>query len=177
MLTLPTAGTLWTLAGMPKARPFVDADDARGAPMAPYWPPASERPENRGSFNLTALLEHKRPTEFTCVACMQIRPIHQRHDGDRCVDCWDAELRHSRLLPITKPSLIRHGVATTTAGAELIGRLLSAGLTERQAVVLLNSQAGWIAEEIHEALGIARSTVAAHLAAARKILRRNIETD
>jgi hypothetical protein len=58
-----------------------------------------------------------------------------------------------------------------TAGAIVLDRWLAAGLTERQAVVLANSQAGWTLEEIHKALNIARATVAAHLAAGRKILR------
>ena len=64
----------------------------------------------------------------------------------------------------------------TTAGEVLMDRLLNVGLTERQAVVLLNDQAGWTAAEIAEVLKIARSTVAAHLGAARKILRGNLKT-
>ncbi len=58
-----------------------------------------------------------------------------------------------------------------TAGAIVLDRWLAAVLTERQAVVLANKQAGWTLEEIHKALNIGRPTVAAHLAAGRKILR------
>ncbi|GEM_PF-2545123 len=64
-----------------------------------------------------------------------------------------------------------------TAGAIVLDRWLAAGLTERQCVVLLNSQAGWRADEIGDALKIARSTVKAHLAAGRKILREILGTD
>jgi DNA-directed RNA polymerase specialized sigma24 family protein len=69
------------------------------------------------------------------------------------------------------------GNVAVTAGAELLARLLEAGLTERQAVVLLGTQAGWTAEEIHEALKVSRSTVESHLAAARKILKKNLSGD
>jgi DNA-binding CsgD family transcriptional regulator len=63
------------------------------------------------------------------------------------------------------------------AGAELLTRLLDAGLTERQSVVLLGTQAGYTAAEVAEALHIARSTVAAHLSAGRKILKKNRDVD
>jgi DNA-directed RNA polymerase specialized sigma24 family protein len=65
----------------------------------------------------------------------------------------------------------------TTAGEVLLDRLLHAGLTERRAVVLLNAQAGWTVEQIHEALGVAESTVKGHLSAARKILREISKSD
>jgi hypothetical protein len=198
VLKLPTAATLWTLAGMPKdqvspthhptniefreKRPFANTEDVRGAPMASRWPPASKRPENRGSFNLDDWPEPRFP-EFRCAVCMQMRPVHQHRDGDRCVDCWDAGVRLEGSEPgaprggnLVRPHEAMGNVAVT-AGAELLARLLEAGLTERQAVVLLGTQAGWTAEEIHEALKVSRSTVESHLAAARKILKKNLSGD
>ena len=195
VLTLPTAATLWTLAGMPKdqvfpthhpkdigfkaKRPFANAEDVRGAPMASRWRSASKRPENRGSFNLDDL-PNPRFREFRCAVCMQMRPVHQHRNGDRCVDCWDAEIRLGRGTAGPKVSPNRDEAISkvaVTAGAELLDRLLDAGLTTRQSVVLLGTQAGWTAEEIHKALNVSRSTVESHLAAARKILKKNISTD
>lgn len=37
----------------------------------------------------------RRSHEFTCVVCMTLRPINQHHDGDRCVDCFDTEVKPS----------------------------------------------------------------------------------
>jgi DNA-binding CsgD family transcriptional regulator len=64
-----------------------------------------------------------------------------------------------------------------TAGQVVLDRWLAAGMTERQATVLLNVQAGWTAEQIHKVLNIARPTVAAHLAAARRVLERISKID
>ena len=64
-----------------------------------------------------------------------------------------------------------------TAGQVVLDRWLAAGMTERQSIVLLNVQAGWTAEQIHKVLNIARPTVAAHLAAARRVLERISEID
>jgi hypothetical protein len=115
-LSLHVAALRWTTAGMSFDRPFANADEVRGVPVAALWTP-------------------------------------------RCPICGD---------PVRWE---------TTAGEVLLDRLLEVGLSERQAVCLLNVQAGWTAEEIHEVLGIARSTVAAHLSAARKILQKNLRAD
>jgi DNA-binding CsgD family transcriptional regulator len=74
------------------------------------------------------------------------------------------------LLPL--PTAATWWPTVEQASAALIERLLSAGLTRRQATVLLSTQAGYTAAEIAEALHVARSTVAAHLSAARKILKK-----
>jgi hypothetical protein len=44
-------------------------------------------------------LEPRQSDEFMCTTCTQLRPIHQRHDGDRCVDCIGATLPVWRDLP------------------------------------------------------------------------------
>jgi hypothetical protein len=63
------------------------------------------------------------------------------------------------------------------ASTELMSRLIKAGLTRRQAVVLLDTQAGLTDAEIGEVLRVARSTVRAHLSAGRKVLKRNLSAD
>jgi hypothetical protein len=62
-----------------------------------------------------------------------------------------------------------------TAGAIVLDRWLAAGLTERQAVMLANKQAGWTLEEIATAIRRRPGTVAAHLKAGRHLLRKNLE--
>ena len=57
------------------------------------------------------------------------------------------------------------------ASTVVLTRLVSAGLTVRQALVLLSSQAGYANAETAAALKITTSTVKAHLSASRKILR------
>jgi DNA-binding CsgD family transcriptional regulator len=74
--------------------------------------------------------------------------------------------------PFADVDAARGDLSYETAGQVVLDRWLAAGMTERQAIVLLNVQAGWTAEQIHEVLNIARPTVAAHLAAARRILKR-----
>ena len=63
--------------------PEIYGDLIEGWPVDAMWddPCADETVES--------LPPPRQLSEFVCVICMQIRPRNQRHDGDRCVDCYD----------------------------------------------------------------------------------------
>ncbi len=120
-------------------------------------------------------------------ACLIAWQIHDRFDPDTGASgfcAWLLAILDRACLEYHRRNVLREEIALppedlsplVEADAapsvlplhEMEARLKRAGLTERQRVCLLGAHYGYTTREIAQALGIAQSTVAGHIAAGRK---------